>query len=241
MIVRLTNRAIRYGMVSYAYASGGSSPYVYSVLPGGAGGTIGSLTGLYTAPVTSERTEDTIRAVDATTSSSATVSVLVGDPLILFCDIIETELGLANGRVYLWNQKIMQPKDSSLYVAVSEISCKPFGNTNRLNSAGEAEQSINMQSTLQLDIISRGPSARTRKEEVILALNSNYAQSQQERNGFYIGKISPGTQFVNLSEVDGAAIPNRYSITVQMQYAVRKNKVVPYIDTFSDPTVITDP
>jgi hypothetical protein len=238
LIAKATNIAISPGGTTYVYGSGGSQPYVYSVIPGQAGGSVNSATGLYTAPASVVSNYQVVKVVDAL-SSSATVSVLIGSPLILFCDILQKEMDLANGRVYLWDQKIMQPKDSSLYIAVAVISCKPFGNTNRLNSDGEAEQSVNMQATLQVDIISRGPAARDRKEEIILALNSNYAQSQQEKNSFQIGYV-PGSRFVNLSQEDGAAIPYRYSIAVFLQYMVRKTKVVPYFDSFSDPVVVTD-
>jgi len=245
MTLNLTNRAISPGVTTYAYAAGGSTPYVYTVLPGGAGGSIGSATGLYTPPSIIDYNSpagfyETIKVTDAL-SSTATVQVLVGTPLLLFCDVLQTGLGLSSGRVYLWDQKLMQPKDSSLYIAVSVLSCKPFANTNRLNSSGNSEQSVNMYATLQLDVISRGPVARERKEEIILALNSNYAQAQQERNSFYIGKLPPGASFRNLSQEDGAAIPYRFSIDVAIQYVVKKTVVVPYFDSFSDPTVISNP
>lgn len=90
-----------------------------------------------------------------------------------------------------------------------------------------------MLATLDIDIISRGPEARDRKEEIILALNSIYAQSQQEGNSFYIGKLPPSARFVNLSNIDGAAIPYRFRISVNLQYAFVKSKAIDYFDTFS--------
>jgi len=216
-------------------ALGGTPPYVYSVLPGGAGGTINSGTGEYTAPAIASSdpklSSATIQAKDAL-NATATAKILVGTPLILFCDIIQKELGLANGRVYLWDQKIMQPTDDALYVAVTMQSCKPFGNSNRPSADGvEAEQYVSMAAVVDIDIISRGPAARDRKEEVILALESNYSRQQQVANSFYVGKLS--SNFVNLSEVDGAAIPYRYRISVAMQYAVTKNKPTQYFDDFT--------
>lgn len=244
LVAASTNGAISPGMISYVYGSGGSAPYVYSVVPGGAGGTVASDTGLYTAPLTIGETPaqfyDTIRVTDAG-GATADTRILVGDSLILLCDIIQREMDLADGRVYIWDQKINQPKDASPYVAVAVVTCKPFSNVNKLNADGESEQFTNFQAQIQIDIISRGPSARTRKEEIILALNSNYAQSQQEKNSFTIGKLPPGARFINLSQGDGAAIPYRFSIGVSLLYAVTKTKVVPYIDSFSDPQIITDP
>lgn len=224
---------------------GGTMPYSYSVLSGGAGGTINGSTGKYIAPAAvppdPSMIYDTIQVTDSL-GNIATADILIGTPLLLFCDIIQTQMGLATGRVYLWDQKIFQPSDNGLYVAVSVLQCKPFGNNNVLDSSGNSVQTVNMNANLQVDIISRGPEARDRKEEIIMALNSNYAQSQQEANSFYIGKLPPGGQFLNLSNVDGAAIPYRYNITVALQYFVTKTVPVPYFNTFTNPpTVTTEP
>lgn len=219
----------------------GSPPLVYSVVPGGAGGTINATTGRYVAPAVSNseppaRLYDTVKVVDSL-AAVATAQILVGTPLLLFCEIIQTYMGLPNGRVYLWDQKIMQPTDNSLYVAVAVASCKPFGNSNRTATSGLASnQYVSMSALVDIDIISRGPAARDRKEEVILALQSNYARQQQDANSFYIGKLP--TSFLNLSNVDGAAIPYRFKISVNMQYAFVKNPNTPYFDAFSVEEVI---
>lgn len=225
-------------------AVGGTSPYIYSVLGGGAGGSINASTGAYVAPlvVTSNPLAafDTIQVVDSL-AAIATTQILVGTPLILFCDIIQTQLGLANGRVYLWDQKIMQPTDSDLYVAVSVPTCKPFANSNRavsITGGLAAEQFVSMLAVVDIDIISRGPAARDRKEEVILALASDYSQRQQTSNSFSIGRLS--TSFLNLSDPDGAAIPYRYKISVNMQYAVAVTTPTSFFDTFTD-SELTNP
>lgn len=224
-------------------ANGGTAPYAYSVLTGGAGGTINASTGQYRAPfVLSSDPQlafDTIQVTDSL-AATATARIQLGTPLILFCDIIQKEMGLADGRVYLWDQKLTQPKDNALYIAISVPTCKPFGNSNRLNPDGvTSTQYVAMQASLGIDIISRGPSARDRKEEIILALNSNYSRQQQAANSFYIAPLS--TAFLNLSEVDGAAIPYRYRISVNMQYAVVKVKPFDYFDDFETVEVDTNP
>lgn len=227
-------------------ATSGSPAYVYSVRAGGAGGTINSSTGLYTAPATvnddPEKLYDTIQVKDSL-GAIATSQILVGDALLLFCEVLQRELELANGRVFLWDQKVFQPTDNGLYVAVSVQGCKPFANTIRPGASGwdTAVQVANMLATLDVNIMSRGPAARTRKEEVILAFNSIYAQAQQEGNSFYIGKLPPGSKFLNLSVIDGAAIPYRFQISVNIQYAISKTKSVPYFDTFEDVAVTTNP
>jgi hypothetical protein len=223
-------------------AQNGMPPYSYSVAANGAGGTINATTGAYVAPANFKSNPrvnvDTIFVNDAA-GNTASAEILVGSPLLLFCDIIANSLCICRNRVYLWDQKLMQPDDYDLYVAISIARTKPFGNSNHFNGTNQqSEQFVSMQAVLDLDIISRGTAARDRKEEVVLALNSNYSKQQQSANSFYVGTIP--TSFINLSEVDGAAIPYRFRISVQMQYAYSKNTPVEYYDTFSQPQVATN-
>lgn len=247
LILTQSKTALSPNLTASFLAVSGSSPYVYSVRPGGAGGIINSSSGVYTAPATvssdPKKLYDTIQVKDSL-GAIATAQILVGTPLLLFCEIIQQEMDLEPGRVWLWDQKIFQFTDSDLYIAVSVPSCKPFGNNTGIDGSGsglESVQTINMLATLDIDAISRGPAARDRKEEIVLAFNSIYAQSQQEMNSFYIGKLPPGSRFLNLSEVDGAAIPYRYRISVNMQYTVSKIKPIQYYDTFSDAELVVDP
>lgn len=253
LLLTQSKTALGVGLTASFLATGGTPPYTYSVrqIPLGAGGQINSSTGIYTAPNVvngglfgpPKQLYDTIQVNDSA-GAFAIANILVGTPLLLFCEIIQNCLNLANGRVYLWDQKMAQPTDSGLYVAISVLSCKPFSNTNKYDGSGansNADQSVNMYALLSVDIISRDAEARDRKEEIILALNSNYAQAQQEANSFYIGKLPPGGQFVNLSEQDGAAIPYRFNISVALQYFYTKTSAVPSFGSFQTPQVNTNP
>lgn len=214
---------------------GGVGPYSYQVLPGGAGGAIDSVSGVYTGPanVTTNLNGsiDTIMVTD-TLTATATAEILVGDAPRLLCDIIQTELELADGQAYLWDQKYTIPKDSALYVAVGILSAKPYSNNIRYDkSAGfKAVQYINMNAILTVDILSRSLQAQDRKEEILFAINSDYARNQMDRNAFQISPIS--SQFTNISEVDGGAIPYRYSISLRMMYALVRVKDTAYFENF---------
>lgn len=247
MALTLTQSVTAVGVNGYAsfLASGGVEPYLYTRDVSGAGGTININTGVYTAPTVAQsdprRAYDTIRVTDDT-GAIATARILVGNALLLFCQIIEREMALPDGSVYLWDQKINAPKDDRLFVVVSTAMCKPFGNINRIASATggmESAQFVSMYALLNLDIISRGPAARDRKEEIILALGSTYAQQQQEANAFLIGKLPPSSGFVNLSQLDASAIPYRFRISCAIQYAVSKARPVDYFDEFEpvDPVI----
>lgn len=245
--LRATNTALGPGLTSSFLGVGGTAPYTYAVLAGGAGGSVNSSTGVYTAPSALDpdpkKAYDTIQVTDAA-AQTVTKRILVGNVLLLFCEILQRELGLADGRVYLWDQKIMQPTDSDLYIAVGVVNAKPFANTNKFTSVdsdnANSVQSVNMMSVLSIDLISRGPAARDRQAEVLMALNSNYAEYQQALNSFFVGKLPAGSQFVNISEIDGAAIPYRFRISINVQYFVKKSSPVEFFDQFVNPTVATE-
>lgn len=232
-LLQATDSVSPYAVIAFE-GDGGVEPYVYSVVSGG--GSINASTGIYTAPGS---TAVVVVKVTDDDDVEATATLNVRSPLELFCEVIKEEMELEDDQVFLWDQKFNVPNDSRLYIAVGVLTCKPFSNINYLNSAGQSVQEVNMQATLSVDIMSRNTSALTRKEEVILALQSNYAQSQQEINSFYIGKIS--SSFVNLSQEEGAAIPYRFNISVNIQYFSTKIKTVPYYDTFEGPEVTTEP
>lgn len=234
MILNSNTQAIGLGLQARFLASGGTAPYTYSVQAGGAGGTINSSTGVYTAP--SSPGVDTILAVDSL-GAQETREIKAGTALELFCDIIRSEMSLEDDQVYLYNQKFTIPTDSRIYIAVGILNLKPFGNTLDFVD-GDAIQSVNMMATLSINLLSRSFDGLYRKEEVLMAVQSIYSQSQQEINGFNIARVPTG--FANLSEEDGAAIPFRFNITLNMQYTIKKVKEVPYYDTFEEPEITTE-
>lgn len=236
-VVPSTSSVVKLGSTQFV-ASGGVAPYYFSLVSGL--GSLDPITGVYTSTA-----EPEIAIISVTDSdidpATVQVTVVVASVLTLFCDVIAKEMGLGADQVYLYNQKFNTPIDSKLYVAVRVMSCKPFSNTKEIiDVAGVLTEvlSSNFLATLSINIMSRGPDARDRKEEVILALNSTYSQQQQEANGFYIAPIS--SNFLDLSEIDGAAIPYRFNISLAIQYQISKKKAVPYYDTFLDPTVLVE-
>ncbi len=237
--------AVGPGITAGFLGVGGVAPYSYAVQPGGAGGFIDSVTGLYTAPAVvnfaAAKSTDMIVVTDSL-SAQASSTILVGSVLELFCDILQHELGLANDHIYLYNQKIFQPTDSSMYIAVGVLNAKPFGNVVENDGAGSgfrAKQYCNMKASLDINVISRSTEALLRKEEVIMALKSNYAAQQMDANSFSIGQLP--VNFANVSGIDGAAIPYRFTITVNIQYTMPKTVSVPYYDTFAAASVTTNP
>ena len=223
--------------------TGGTAPYTWSVAGGGAGGTINASTGQYMSP--NSIGIDTVRVTDHV-AATATYQIAIGTPLMCVAEIIGSQMGLdmtpSNSQIWLWDQKELIPTDSRLYVIVGVNYTKPFGNRPKYDGSGSglnAIQSVNMLANLSIDILSRGPAARDLKEQVLLALSSPYAEQQMELNSFFIAPIS--TNFVNISQVEGAAILYRFNISVNLQYFVTLNTAIDYFDTFSTPIVTTEP
>jgi hypothetical protein len=233
------NRSYNFGPV------GGVAPYTWTLSQNNSGGSINASTGAYTAGP--DFGVDVIQVTDSTTPTplTATATVGVDTVLQLLGDIIANYLGLSPDQYWLWDQKVDIPNDSRLYVILSVVSEKAFGQTNS-HDGGSSDgdpltsvQSVNIMARFGIDILSRGTSARDMKDQVLLALNSDYAEAQQELNSFFLGK-GP-TSFVNLSQVDGAAIPYRFHIEVNVQYAVSNAIVVPSFDSYDTPEVTTEP
>lgn len=242
LILTSSVTAMAAGLSTYFLGVGGTAPYTYAVLPNGAGGTINASTGQYTAPaIISENpvyAYDTIKVTD-NVSATATEQILIGTPLILVCDILQSQLGLDNKHIYLWDQKILQPTDSDLYLAIGVVSSKIFGSSNNYKSGSglNALQSVNVMDTLSIDAISRGPAARDQRANIIMAFNSTYSESQQELNSFYLAPLPSNGTYLNLSQQDGSAIPYRFRITVNMQYFQTNLQPIPYFSNFQTPQV----
>ena len=94
--------SIGYGVPTPFSASGGTTPYTFSVLANGAGGSIDSSTGVYTAPYAANSNPaqafDTIQVVDAT-GAKATATINVCNVLQLLGDILSNFTGIPANRV----------------------------------------------------------------------------------------------------------------------------------------------
>ena len=161
-------------------------------------------------------------------------------------DILQAELSLKNDRVFLYNQKWNIPPDQDLFVVVGFQSAKPFGVKSQYENdpvSGDLVevQSVNQQETYTIDLISRDHSARMRKQEVILALNSTAAQQAQEQYSFKIANLP--TTFVDVSDLEASALLNRYRLAFNVLVVYRKVKSVDYFDQFQIPPqkILTNP
>lgn len=143
-------------------------------------------------------------------------------------DILSNELGMPAGSVWIDNQNRMIPNDTGLYIAVGQIGApQVIGNVTETVStdAGMSEiQQLVVRENVQIDIFSTNNAALIRRWEIIMALQSTYAQQVQELNNFKIFAIPSG--FANTSSAEGGSNINRFTATISCHTWYRKEKVL---------------
>ena len=164
----------------------------------------------------------------------------MSEPIKYVCDILQKQLDLADGQVWIYNEKVNIPNDFNMYIVVDYQGQRIIGNVRREEPTTNGlieRQALHSMAILRLDLFSRGKLARINKDLVIMALNSTYSQQVQEAHGFQIARNS--FQVTNTSEVEGTAELNRYSISFNVTYVTETSKSISYFDTFSK-EVITE-
>jgi len=186
-----------------------------------------SSSGQYTAPYAYG--VDTILVTDDN-GDTETVAINVLPPLQLLAQIIQQRMGLANGRVWIWDQKINAPKDDDIFITLRELSSTPYA-SNQYQDDDTQVFTVSTQAQVQIDIESGDQSAQNRKEEIIMAMKSQYSQNQQTLNSFKIADLP--SVFANVSELQGTKIPYRFSITFNFLYLKKiVDSPIDYYDGF---------
>ena len=158
-------------------------------------------------------------------------------PLIL-ADIIKNEMSLQDGQIYIYNQDFKLPSTNGLFVVIQQESSELGAS----NTKTIVVDNVLKENTYQLvkeeyaiNIMSQNAEARQRKEEVLLALVSTYSQQKQDLYQIKIAQ-SP-TSFVNVSELEGGSMLNRFVINISVLSWYQKTKTIPYYDQFSQSTI----
>lgn len=217
--------------------TGAVGAVTYSVVAGGAGGTINALTGLYTAPQLSsydpKKFVDTIQVEDSE-GTIGTTTIMVLPYIGLLANIIQVEMGLNQDQVQLYQQKFKVPNDNSIHIAVGMLTQKPTGSKREYVQGASLKEIVSTywKCVAWVEIYSASNLAFLRKEEIASAIHSTYSEQIQEANNFKIAKIP--SQFTNISSEQGPGIPYRFNVSVQMTFTTSKEKEVPYYETFEE-------
>ena len=162
------------------------------------------------------------------------------ESLIAIADIVQSELELTDDRVLLYNQKWTLPNEDDIFIYIAPTTSKVISSRTTYVNDGltfKEVQDLNLRENIAINIFSKDSSARTRKEEIIMALISDKAQQDQEKYSFKIAAI-PDT-FIDLSSVEATARLNRYAITIPVFSWRTKEKDAVYFDKFEH-SVITN-
>ena len=155
------------------------------------------------------------------------------EPVKILCDIIKNLMGLTDQQIFIYNQNFKIPETSGIFVVVQYNTSQIYANNNEFLDATQEELlTTQTREDYTINVMSCDDTARTRKEEVILALNSNYSRNQQELYQFKIGRITGS--FTNVSELEGAAVINRFALPVSLLAHYNKTLSADYYDNFTN-------
>lgn len=130
--------------------------------------------------------------------------------------IIVNQMSLDPQSVNIYDEKWKIPPTDGLFVTVEYRSGKVVANQNLFVSTGGDPveyQEVNMLEQITVGVFSRDRSSTQRKEEVLMAILSSYAQQLQEKYSFKINRAGPIT---DLSQLEGAAMLKRYDIDLRV-------------------------
>lgn len=143
-------------------------------------------------------------------------------------DIIRFEMDLPDAQVWIKSQNRYIPNTTDLFIIVGSQEPKPFSNTKEIKENAQGEvlqvQQVQMREVVNIDLVSASDDARKRKHEVIMALNSYYAEQVQEKNQFRIFEI-PQT-FIDTGDAEGGSELNRFTLSIICHSWYRKEKVL---------------
>lgn len=144
------------GTVNFT-ASGGSPAYTYTVLPGGAGGTIDPTTGVYVAPISPGT--DTVRVTDKVGGiSDATVTIVAASQLV----ISPSTLTIAVGNTYQFGATGgVPPYTFSLFSGGASVSSDGLYTASGSSSTAtlRVTDAVNATSDATVTVVSGGPLA----------------------------------------------------------------------------------
>ena len=165
------------------------------------------------------------------------------EPIKILGDIIKEFMTLVDGQIFIYNQDFKLPESSGLFVVLQYNSSKNYSSTNEFIPApegmlgGQEKITTLMKEEYTINVISKNDEARERKEEIIMALNSNLSQDKQGLYQFQIARIS--NSFTNVSELEGAGMINRFAINISLLAFYDKLLDTTYYDDFTNQINIT--
>lgn len=158
--------------------------------------------------------------------------------------ILQHEMGLEAGQLMLGLENWEIPKNVGLYVALLYGPETVIGNNN-YNSLDESGEYSEVQDSVMLhmidiDIMSFDSSARLRKEAVLWAVQSYYAQTLMEQYQMRLA-ATPGSFSPVQNSLEETKQLNRFKITIMINAMHRNVKATPYYDSLQPVVLVENP
>lgn len=168
-----------------------------------------------------------------------TITMPTREPIKVLADILVHEMDLQSGQIMLGLENWVIPKTEGLYVALFYGPETVVGQNNEFDSDSDTEvQSVAMMHEIDLEVLSFNSEARTRKEEVLQALNSIFAQQELGAEFMKINEIP--NSFIAVPTLEETKMLNRFRIEFHMNALHQKTKVADFYNDFKQPAVTTN-
>ena len=161
------------------------------------------------------------------------------EPIKVVADILAHELPLDSAHIMLNDEKWNIPKDNTIFMVLTYLGPdKTIASSNHtdfsVNPPLEIQQT-NKLLNIQVDLMSYGSDARARKEEVEMALASQYSKRWQEKYQLQIAKQP--APLMDVSNLEGTSMLKRFTTTISVTALFTKTKPAEYYETFPTPEV----
>jgi hypothetical protein len=145
--------------------------------------------------------------------------------------ILLAEMGIQDDHLSIYDQKWVIPPFEDMFIVLEYRNGIPIGNNNYFDTScadgiPREVQLVNKLEKIVVGVFSRNDEAMYRKDEVAMALMSQYSQLIQEGYSFKIARVMPDE---DLSFLEGTAMLKRYDIEVSVYAWYKKIKNANYI------------
>jgi len=144
--------------------------------------------------------------------------------------IINEFSDLSPSRVVLYGQNYKAPKDGGLYIVISTGDSYIVGSLNKFDEDTlEEVKSVTFAVPMKVELTSRDRTAYERKEEVIMAITSQFGEYTQQENNcrfFRSGNIK------DLTFIEASSSLYRFNIPIVGHYLKVKRSLVEYYENY---------
>lgn len=161
------------------------------------------------------------------------------EPDKILATVIQDEMQLPEGRIVLYNQDFIAPKDKEIYITIALFSSKIISSNKEFDPILREEiKNVVMSEKYHIEITSKNTDAKNRYPQVVAALTSTFSVQLQELE--HVSIYRSDQEPIDLSVIEGGSSLHRYQITAIITSMKTYKKTVSTFDQFQTTEVITD-